>query len=431
MSLSALLLAKLEACKGKFGADAAREALALLKWVEQTRFRDPQELIQLHETVLFLRAYPQSAQVLRHADQILFSFAKRLRGLPREDFEYSDVSGIAGTGLTTNFSYPFAKSLAERHAGCVRIDWERYQHVDRLGPILGRLIPESFEDWAVAPHPDWRQWYEKAGGTLPWLMRGVTPEVYDLLELPIRWELCDSAASRSSARISRKKIFYHDGPLLSRKDVSIESELAAPKIAVEHLPRAEAKRIIDVITDASAVRYRELYGFLYPDSANVFHADLGRGMDFYFFGVGRKWRLPKRDYNCGMYFKNGVPIGYVEVLWPREPKGGRMEVGFNLYYTFRQGETAWLYARLLKLYRDRYRVTSFLVDPYQLGHENEEAIESGSFWFYYKLGFRPESPEVAQLAERELQKIARRPGYRTRPATLRKLARVPVVFECA
>ncbi len=187
--------------------------------------------------------------------------------------------------------------------------------------------------------------------------------------------------------------------------------------------------MIDTIVDASAVRYRELYGFLYPDSANVYHADLGRGMDFYFFGVARKWRLPTRDYSCGMYFKNGVPIGYVEVLWPREPTSRRMEVGFNLYYTFRQGETAWLYARLLKLYRQRYRVTSFLVDPYQLGHENEEAIESGSFWFYYKLGFRPESPEAARLAERELQKIVTSAAYRTRPATLRKLAASPMVYE--
>jgi hypothetical protein len=425
------LLGRLEACKGKFGADAARAVVALLKRVERTRLRDPQELIQLHETVLFLRAYPQSATVLRCADRILFSFAERLRGLPREDFEYSDVSGIAGTGLTTNFSYPFAKSLAERHGDCVRIDWEQYQHADRLGPILARLIPESFEDWAVAPHPDWRRWYEKAGGTLPWLMRGVTPEVYDLLELPIRWELGDSAASRSRARIAAPKIFYHDGPFLARKDVSIESELAAPKIAVERLPRAAAQRIIDIIVDASAVRYRELYGFLYPDAANVYHADLGRGMDFCFFGVARKWRLPERDYSGGMYFKNGVPVGYVEVLWPRQPKGGRMEVGFNLYYTFRQGETAWLYARLLKLYRERYRMTSFLVDPYQLGHENEEAIESGSFWFYYKLGFRPQSRDVARLAERELEKIATRPEYRTRPAMLRKLAVSPMVFRCA
>src|ERR1700730_1842245 len=143
------LLASLESCKGKFGLDAAREVFALLKRVERTRFRDSQELIQIHETVLFLRAYPQGAEVLRHADRILFSFGERLRGMPREDFEYSDVSGIAGTGLTTNFSYAFAKSLAERHAGCVSIDWEQYQHADRLGPILARLIPESFEDWAV------------------------------------------------------------------------------------------------------------------------------------------------------------------------------------------------------------------------------------------------------------------------------------------
>ena len=318
--------------------------------VERTRFRDPQELIQLHETVLYLRAYPQNAQVLRLADRILFSFRRTRARMPREEFEYSDVSGIAGTALTTNFSYPFAQSLAERHAGCVSIDWEQYQHADRLGPILARLIPESFEDWAVAPHPDWRHWYEK---------RRRHSAVADATASRPKCMTCWSCrfAGRWAIRrrpvraraFARKKIFYHDGPFLARKDVSIEAEFAAPRIAAQRLPRAEAQRMIDIIIDASAVRYRELYGFLYPDAANVFHADLGRGMDFYFFGVARKWRLPQRDYSCGMYFKNGVPIGYVEVLWPRQPKGGRMEVGFNLYYTFRQGETAWLYARLLKL----------------------------------------------------------------------------------
>lgn len=424
------LLASLDACKGKFGEPAAREVIGLLGRIERTRFRDPQDLIQLHETVLYLRAYPQNAQVLRHADRILFAFGARMRGAPQEEFEYAEISGIAGTGLTTNFSYPFAKSLAERHGACVRIDWEQYQHPDRLGPTLGRLIPESFEDWAVSPHPDWRSWYEKAGASVPWLIDGVTAEVYDLLELPLRWEMCDSAASRSRARIPRKRIFYHDGPFLARKDVSIEAELAAPKIAVRRLPLTEARRVLDIVIDASAVRYRELYGFLYPEAANVFHADLGRGMDFYFFGVARKWKLTQRDYCCGMYFKNGVPIGYVEVLWPRAPKGARMEVGFNLYYTFRQGETAWLYARLLKLFRERFRVTSFVIDPYQLGHGNEEAIESGSFWFYYKLGFRPASPEIAHFAAKELHKIAANSEYRTRPAVLRRLATGPVVYNC-
>ena len=424
------LVAGLEAWKGQFGAKAARAVIALLKRAERTKFRDPQELIQFHETVLFLRAYPQSARVLRETDRILLSFGERLRRMASEEFEYSEISGIAGTGLSTNFSYPFAKSLAERHGGNVHIDWDQYQHADRLGPILARLIPEAFEDWAIGPHPDWRGWYEKAGGTLPWLIAGVTPEVYDLLELPMRWDLADSPASRSRARLPRKNIFYHDRPFLARKEVSIEAEFAMPKIMVRRLPRDTARQVLDVIIDASAVRYRELYGFLYPEAANVFHADLGRGMDFYFFGVARKWKLPRREYCAGMYFKNGVPVGYVEVLWPRQIKGGRMEVGFNLYYTFRQGETAWLYARLLKLFRERFRVGSFFIDPYQLGHENEEAIESGSFWFYYKLGFRPESGEVARLAERELQRIALDPAYRTRPAMLRRLAAGAVVYSC-
>ena len=50
-----------------------------------------------------------------------------------------------------------------------------------------------------------------------------------------------------------------------------------------------------------------------------------------------------RAYHCGMFFKNSVPAGYVELLSLFE----RAEVGFNLYYTFREGESAWLYARLL------------------------------------------------------------------------------------
>jgi hypothetical protein len=424
------VLAALANCKGEFGKAAARQTAALLERVQRMRFRDPEALIELHETVLFLRAHPQSARVLKLADHILFSFAERVRGREREPFEYADVSGIAGTGLTTNFSYPFAKSLAGRHDGHIRIDWDSYEHAERLGPVLARLIPDAFEDWAVAPHPDWRRWYEKAGGSLGWLISRVRPDVYDLLELPLRWELGGTEASRSRARMACQKTFYHSGPFLARKDVSFAAEFAAPKITATRLPRQQAQEILDIIIDAAAVRYRELYGFLYPDLAGVFHADLGRGFDFYFFGIPRQWRLPRRDYYAGMYFKNGVPTGYVEVMADREKTGVRMEFGFNLYYTFRQGETAWLYARLLKLFRERYRVTTFVIDPYQIGHENEEAIESGAFWFYYKLGFRPESPAIAALAEREEKKIAARPGYRSSRATLRKLAAGTLAYRC-
>src|SRR6185312_12695215 len=107
----------------------------------------------------------------------------------------------------------------------------------------------------------------------------------------------------------------------------------------------------------------------------------------------------------------------------------RMESGFNLYYTFREGETAWLYARVLRLMRQLLGVTVFSIDPYQVGHENEEGIESGAFWFYRKLGFRPVRPELLRLTLAEEGKIGANTSYRTPARTLRKLAAGHMLFE--
>jgi len=426
-------LDQLAALKGRFGRDEARSTATILEKLKTARLRDPEQVIRLHETVLFLRAYPQSPRVLRIADQILFSFQDRVRGLDPAEFEYADVSGIAGTGLSTNFSYDIARSLATRYPRSIRINWEKYAHMDRLGPVLARLLPLAAEDWSVESHVDWQRWVEARrgskndGDTILWLLKQLQPEIYDLLEIPLRWELGQSGAARSRTRIPRREIFYHTGPFLKRSGVSIRAEFASPKIPAERVSRKRAQKVLDLIADTSAVRYRELYGFSHPDAAHVYHADLGRGIDFYFFGVPRQSRLPLRAYHSGMYFKNGVPIGYVEVMSLFE----RMEVGFNLYYTFREGETAWLYARLLKLFHEQLGVTCFSIDPYQIGQDNDEAIESGAFWFYRKLGFRSGSKETEALAEREEAKIARKPGYRTPPSILRRLAEAPLIYSDA
>jgi hypothetical protein len=106
-----------------------------------------------------------------------------------------------------------------------------------------------------------------------------------------------------------------------------------------------------------------------------------------------------------------------------------MESGFNFYYTFREGETAWIYARTLNVFRHLLGVTAFSLDPYQIGFENEEGIESGAFWFYRKLGFRPTNAELLRLTEKEERKIAGRKKYRTSRKTLRRLARGPMIFQ--
>jgi hypothetical protein len=74
-------------------------------------------------------------------------------------------------------------------------------------------------------------------------------------------------------------------------------------------------------------------------------------------------------------------------------------------------------------------VNCFSVDPYQIGFENPEAIESGAFWFYRKLGFRSVDPAVAALVAREERRIAHAPEYRSSKRTLQKLAASYLIFE--
>jgi hypothetical protein len=136
-------------------------------------------------------------------------------------------------------------------------------------------------------------------------------------------------------------------------------------------------------------------------------------------------RLPLRAYVAGLTLKNGVPINYIEAIGLCE----WMEVGFNTFYTFRGGEAGWIYAQVLRCLCHRMGTTRVSVYPYQLGHDNEEAIESGAFWFYRKLGFRPGRADLQQLAEREKQKIVAEKTYRTPARTLRRLAAGHVFYE--
>ena len=161
-----------------------------------------------------------------------------------------------------------------------------------------------------------------------------------------------------------------------------------------------------MVRDALTVRYRELYGTTRGDPESVVEADVGRGVHIFLWGLPPDRRLPLRAYHAGITFKNGVPINYIEGISLFE----WMEVGFNTFYAFRDGETAWIYSKVLHLLHQLTDVTCFSVYPYQLGDQNEEAIKSGAFWFYRKLGFRPGRPELLAMTQREEAKIASKPA---------------------
>jgi hypothetical protein len=116
--------------------------------------------------------------------------------------------------------------------------------------------------------------------------------------------------------------------------------------------------------------------------------------------------------------KNGVPIGYVLASGLL----GSSEVMYNVFETFRGGESARIYGRTLSMARSLFGADTFAIDPFQLGHGNPEGQKSGAYWFYYKLGFRPAAPKAVALAQQELDRLAAHPGERTSPGTLHRLA---------
>jgi len=401
------------------------------------KITDIDTLVRYHEELLFLRAYPPSAAVVREVEEELRNFANRVAALDVDlaPLQHPEVSGIAGTSVTDTFSFYIVRWLLERHTTEVAIDWEWFEDENRLAETWPRFIPLLEEDTFVEANIPYREWLEAARRgrpELPWLMERFNAlpksdkeraELYDSQQLYVRWTF-DYEASRTGMRLPPRRPFYHRGPLIQRRDVDLAKAMVQP-VKLTKVSEQEGERALDMAREASTIRYRELYGFTHGDPTHVYHVELGRGVELFLAGLPPDKRLPLRAYHAAMIYKNGVPVGYFEGLSLCE----RMESGFNLYYTFRDGETAWLYARTLNVMHQFAGVTAFALDPYQIGHENEEGIESGAFWFYRKLGFRPTSKEVLQLALKEEEKLRTREGYRTPAATLRQLAASPMIFE--
>jgi hypothetical protein len=224
-----------------------------------------------------------------------------------------------------------------------------------------------------------------------------------------------------------RRIFVHRKSLVRRSDVDLQAHLASDPLPVRRLERRAGRAILDMSREASAVRYRELHGFTYGDADRVVVAEAGRGVEIFVWGVPPERRLPLRAYHSAFIVKNGIPVGYAEGLTLFE----RMELGYNVYHTFRDGESAWILGRLLRLLRQVVGATTFSVDPYQIGLGNDEAIESGAFWFYRKLGFRPTRPDLEALALREEARRAARRGHRSSPRVLSRLAQAPLILDGA
>ena len=432
------LLAGLEGARGRRGDQAGVESI--LAALERARVLDAPRLIRLHEALLYFRAFPARPGVAKRAGGMLGRFCARVEDLrdsggDGSPFDDPEVSGIAGTSVTLSFSFEMLRWLERRCGASLRIAWESSESGDRLGETLPRFLPllgeEALAD-ANVPYASWVRAARGRSGEIGWLLRRfeglpreIAAELFDSLDLPVEWKLGRLPLSRTALRLPSGTPFCHGSRLVSGRDVRIGPVLAGPRLAIETLSRRGAERAQDAARAALASRYRELHGFTHADPRTAVRARGSRGIGIYLFGLRRERRLPIRGGFAHLVTRNGVPIGYGDCLALFE----RVDLSFNIFPEYRDGESAFIFATLLKLYNQVLGATTFSIEPYQIGADNEEAIASGAFWFYRRLGFRPASPELERLAGREEARIAADKSHRTSAAVLRRLAGSNMILD--
>jgi hypothetical protein len=476
------LVGLLEAAKSQFGSGAVASLEKVLAQLAQKKLGDPAVLIRFHEALLFFRAFPPGLSLIPKLEKLLQTFHERVDHIRRlganmSAFDDFDTSGIAGTVMQDALSFDAVCWLACRIPRQIEIAWDDYlddsQNERVLASLWPRLMPLLAEDSDVEANIPWTRWLDSARGRerpLEWLLRRfeqlpveadpagsneagskkriwgreekrrptahekkfahdqqdrARAALYDSLRLPVRWRLDNLRLSRTRNWQRPRAFFFHREPLIIRNQVSLAHELSQPAPRLTKLSSVDGESAMNFIREVMAVRYRELYGTTLGDPDSVVRVSLGRGVVIHLWNLPAARRLPLRAYVAGFTLKNGVPINYIEAIGLCE----WLEVGFNTFYTYRHGETAWIYAQTLRSLRAFTGARCISVYPYQIGQNNDEAIDSGAFWFYRKLGFRSGRADLEQLARREEQKIAADPTHRTSPRILRRLAEAHVFYD--
>src|SRR2546422_500955 len=163
MSRGGRLVEALAAVASRYSPEDQKQKCALLENLERRAIRRPETLLQFHETLCFLQAYPDAATLLALVDCALEAFGARVERLGAARQRLHD-SGIAGTTLDYPFGFPMARWLVSRFSPEAEIAWTRFADEDRLDETLSLLATPAEGDALSEGGMGWRQWRRVAKG---------------------------------------------------------------------------------------------------------------------------------------------------------------------------------------------------------------------------------------------------------------------------
>jgi hypothetical protein len=425
---SSTLLKRLERLKTNYDGGAAPRKIDLLERLERRRLSTADQLLRFHELLCFQRAYPDNTALLEVVERLLEGFEER-SDLRRHRAALID-STIAGTTTYYAFFYFTAIWLANHWPDRLSIDWDEFSKQDELLEMLHLLMPFSESPGLDMLDYSPRQWLDAMRGpnetdatflikrfeALP-VDEWTREMLYESLDVPIKISPGPDTPSRTCAKYVASPVVCQSTPL-SRLRPSMREELRQPPQAVRMLSAREGERVIDLVREAMVSRHRDLYTFSHADPHDVRMVECGDGLQFACIGANPRRRLMFETSYGFLTLKNGVPVGYVLA----SSLFNSTELAYNIFDTFRGGEAAAVFGRVVAMTGHLFGSNTFSIDPYQLGHGNDEGLQSGAWWFYYKLGFRPVDPDVQRILRGELKKMKADPTHRSDLETLNELS---------
>ena len=428
-------LLALERLRLVFDSAAAQRKLTLLQKLARRHLRSAPSVLRLHEMLCFMRAYPDDAAVLTAAQAMLEGFARRA-DLRAHCAALAD-SGIAGTSIHYRFFAGQAWWLAERWPAQLRLDRSDADTEARVALAMPSLLTPVERQALIERHKPGYAALDHLRGVKEsdavFLLRrtasmpgnGFTREAFvDAMDASMVLEPGPGTPSRSVAVFAPAPVDFRSvAPSRGRPD--LRREIGRAPYGLRRLAVPDAEALADLARAAMVTRARSLEAFSFADARDGWLVGDADGLAFGLLGVVPERRHALASYYGGLILRNGVPVGYLQ----SDIVGRSAALSFNTFETFRGGEAAYLFARWLAALQHVFGCTSFSIDPYQLGKNNDEALDSGAWWFYAKLGFAPRDAWTRTLVRAERARMQRRPSHRSSRHTLTQLAERHLFFD--
>ncbi len=385
-----------------------------------------QSFIQFHQVLMAMMAYPSNETLLELTKETVSKLLKQL------EKKYSIQSQLNGTGLLytdieCNFSYAKVKYLISKFPYQVSIH-SASSSIETQKSILKLILPNVEYSKIHGSEKDIKIRISEFNTSkkitdLEWLLHTIQQSsldlktqtfIYNQLGIFIHWKISSEKDSVSFLRGASLPIYFHNKP--------IDKKINLPDIIKQPLPKPiklsllEKQQLIHSAKLTLTYLYRETEPFTNANEEDITLFQLDKGISIALFGNTHDKRYSLESYIGYLVLKNNIPASYGGG-WLF---GERSQFGINILEAFRGGESGLIICELLRVYHQHFGATCFVVKPYQFGLNNTEALKTGAFWFYYKLGFRPENKDLQKLAYQEEQSKLKDPNYKSDISTLKK-----------